>query len=104
MDNDENISNLKNDLDSLDNTKEGRFAKSKENRAKMKELKDELMNLKKDRNAVTDHVKTIKIERDKLNTELREKIAEFKKIAPPKKAPKPEYTGRRNKKPITAGG
>ncbi|MBN2420841.1 hypothetical protein JXB27_01025 [Candidatus Woesearchaeota archaeon] len=89
MDNDRNVSELRNELNSLDKTKEEYFGLSKSNRAKLNELRGKVQTLKNERNKLTDSVKKIKVERDALNKTLKEKIEAFKKIAP-KKVEKPK--------------
>lgn len=89
MDNDGNISELRNELNSLDKTKEEYFGLSKNNRTKINELRGKVQTLKNERNKLTDSVKKIKVERDSLNKTLKEKIDAFKKIAP-KKVEKPK--------------
>jgi uncharacterized coiled-coil DUF342 family protein len=89
MDNDRNVSELKNELNSLDKTKEEFFKLSKENREKLFEIRKKVQGLKNERNQLTDSVKKIKVERDELNKQLKDKIQAFKKIAP-KKQEKPK--------------
>ncbi|MEK6886934.1 MAG: hypothetical protein AABW88_03810 [Nanoarchaeota archaeon] len=90
MDNDRDLNSLKNELNQTDKKKEELFAQSKENRNKFNELRSKLNLLKKERNSLTDSVKKIKTERDELNNQLKVKIDNFKKIAPPKKQEKPK--------------
>ncbi len=79
QDSDKELTSLRNELDKLDREKEEYFAKSKSNRNKIIKLKKEIEELKKERNQLTDSVRIVKAERDKLNKELSGKIAEFKK-------------------------
>jgi uncharacterized coiled-coil DUF342 family protein len=90
MDNDRDIATVRSELNSLDKIKEDFFSQSKANRQKLQELRNSIQQFKNERNQLTDAVKKLKIERDELNKQLKEKIAAFKKVVPVQKVEKPK--------------
>ncbi len=77
MDNEREVTTSKSEKD--------HFSQSRANRGKMNELRSKGNALKNERNALTDSVKKLKVERDALNKELKVKIELFKKLVPPRK-------------------
>lgn len=90
---------LKEKLEQLNERKEEAFRRKQEISAKIAERINQVTEFKKSRNDLTRQVRELKVERDKLNTEITAKIGEIKAAQPAKpEAPAPLPVGPRGER------
>src|SRR2546421_5642015 len=75
---------LKEKLEKLNEKKEDAFRRKQQISEKIAEKINQVGEYKKSRNELTRQVRELKIERDKLNTEITTKITEIKAVQPAK--------------------
>jgi uncharacterized coiled-coil DUF342 family protein len=78
---------LRTKLETLNQKKEEAFRKKQEIAAKIADRINQVGEFKKQRNELTRQVRELKVERDKLNTEITTKITEIKAAQPKTEAP-----------------
>ena len=89
-----NVGQLKQRLNQLNVQKEGFFSEREQVSNQIKQFISEIQEEKKKRNTLTDEVKLSKVERDKLNKEIQEKVKVVKDIAPVHSRVNPTYLKR----------
>jgi len=88
----EQIKQLKEQLNTLNAEKEAMFSKKEESSKKIRALISQVVNAKKERNKLTDFVKEVKVKRTKLNAEISEylkRMDSMKKSLPKKRGESP---------------